>query len=115
MPSILRAIFARWTPDHHLMHGAQQLAIAAFPLVSARVEAGRLPRRRAEARGYIRAKATPIVRKLVAAHCRQTSVRQSMSGEQMLSEATERVVRLLVGEANRGQHGRAVAEMRRAA
>lgn len=88
------------------MRIAQELAITASALLRGSIDVNRLPSVRAEVRGYLRAKSTPLVRRALVLH---TATSNHSYTETQLAwlrdEATERVVRLSIDDLMR-RHSR---------
>jgi hypothetical protein len=89
--------------DMAMMRAAQELAVALVPSVRIEIERGSLPDARAEARGYVHAKCTPLARRQVAQYFELTGTTSNHSRDDLRVEVTHRVVRMLVDEMLRGR------------
>ena len=81
------------------MRLAQEMAITASSLLRSSVEVARLPGTRAEVRGYLRAKSTPLVRRVLQLH--QATHNRDYTEQQVAwlrQEVTERAVRMSIDD-----------------
>jgi hypothetical protein len=111
---LLSNLFRRWHTSQRQVPVSREMAIAASRQVWQNVAHLHIPYERAEARGYIRAKTTPIVEAhlnaFYAANPKfDTSVRAELG-----ANVTERVVRLVADEFTRVR-ALAATQQRRAA
>ncbi|MBS0208311.1 MAG: hypothetical protein JSS27_05090 [Planctomycetes bacterium] len=81
------------------MRIAQELAITASALLRSSIDASHLPSARAEVRGYLRAKSTPLVRRALNLHAATSNRGYTEAQLQWLQdEATERTVRMSIDD-----------------
>jgi hypothetical protein len=102
----LLAAFASRRRSSERMRVAQELAVLLAPTLRASIARGSLPVDRAEARGYVTALSTPIVRKQVNRYF-ELSASDDIAARNMLHhEIGERLVRLVLDEALRSQRAK---------
>ena len=95
------------------MRVAQDLAMLLAPTLRAVIDRGTLPADRAEARGYVTAMSTPIVRKQVHRYFELSRGTDLEARESLRIEIGQRLVRLVLDEALRSR--RMKVETRKAA
>jgi hypothetical protein len=99
----LLAAFASRRRSSERLRVAQELAVLLAPTLRASIARGSLPVDRAEARGYVKALSTPIVRKQVSRYFELSASDNTAARATLHQEISERLVRLVLDEALRSR------------
>lgn len=109
----LFTFLARWWKAQPLAELARQVAQRSYALVRARVDHRAPAMSRAEARGYIRAQAMPVIRAEVDALLRRDPRIPGWARATLIAQASQRLVQSLLADVSRERSRR--LERRRAA